>query len=177
MAAPHLHRYPLVRRLFLVTSIALATLAGGSALAASNTAAPQAASAGATTQATPHETVQIVDAFMAALADGQLEAARQYMTPDAVVMANGQVLGNRDAYIDGAARGDVAALRGVQRELVNRGVSADADIGWVVSEKRMRAGAGAQAARAIGLTETMLLAKTPSGWKITHIHWSSHAEG
>ena len=106
---------------------------------------------------------------------GQLEAARQLMTPDAVVMANGHVLGDRDTYINGAAKGDAAALGTVQRELLRRDVKAGADFGWVVSEKRLRAAGGAQAGEVV--TETMLLTRTAAGWKITHIHWSGRHAG
>ena len=118
------------------------------------------------------DAVQVVNSFMDSLASGQLDAARQLMTPDAVVMANGQVLGLRDAYIDGAAKGDSAALRSVQRELLRRDARAGANVGWVLSEKRLRVPAAAATGPSEVLTETMLLAKTPAGWKITHIHWS-----
>jgi len=118
-----------------------------------------------------NDAVQVVNNFMAALVGGQLEAARQLMTPDAVVIANGHVLGERDAYIDGAAKGDAAALRTVQRDLLRRDVKVGADVGWVLSEKRVRA-AGATEGPSEVVIETMLLAKTPAGWKITHIHWS-----
>ena len=96
--------------------------------------------------------------------------------PDAVVIANGQVLGDRDGYIDGAAQGDATALRLVRRELVRRDAKASADLGWVLSEKRLQAPGGAQSASETVL-ETMLLARTPSGWKITHIHWSGRRAG
>jgi ketosteroid isomerase-like protein len=119
--------------------------------------------------------VQVVTDFMTALASGQLEAARQLMTVDAVVMANGQVLGDREGYIDGAAKGDSAALRNVQRELLHRDASAGSDLAWVLSEKRMRGPVGGRGD--LMVTETMLLAKTPAGWKITHIHWSGRPAG
>ena len=106
--------------------------------------------------------MQVVNTFMAALAGGQLEAARQLMTPDAVVMANGHVLGERDAYIDGAAKGDAAALRTVQRELLRRDVKAGADLGWVVSEKPASRRPAPKATELV-VTETMLLAKTAEG--------------
>ena len=113
---------------------------------------------------------------MASLASGQLDAARQLMTPDAVVIANGQVLGNRDAYIDGPAKGDSAALRSVQRELLRR----DAQ-GWrqrgLGPEREAPARADRRQAPSEVVTETMLLAKTPAGWKITHIHWSGRRAG
>ena len=118
----------------------------------------------------------MVDAFMAALVGGQLDAARQFMAPDAVVIANGQVLGDRDAYIDGAAGADAAALRTVDREVLRRNVRADADSAWVLSEKRVHA-PGATTGPSEVVIETMLLAKTPMGWKITHIHWSGRRAG
>jgi hypothetical protein len=86
------------------------------------------------------------------------------------------VLGERDAYIDGAAKGDAAALRTVQRDLMRRDVKVGADVGWVLSEKRVRA-AGATEGPSEVVIETMLLAKTPAGWKITHIHWSGRSAG
>ena len=118
-----------MRSLLLATSLVLATVGAGSAFAQSPNA-PAAAKTGAqtrvaTTQAqavspATQEAVKVVNDFMGALASGQLEAARQLMTADAVVMANGNVLGQRDAYIDGAAKGDAAALGSVQRELLAR---------------------------------------------------------
>ena len=113
----------------------------------------------------------MVNGFMAALAGGKLEAARQQMAPDAVVIANGQVLGYRDEYIKGAAKADAAALGTAQRELLRRDAKAGANFGWVLSEKRLRTGNNPQGASEV-VVETMLLAKTPAGWKITHIHWS-----
>jgi hypothetical protein len=61
------------------------------------------------------------------------------MTPDAVVIANGQVLGDRDDYINGAAKGDAAALATVQRDLLRRDAKAGPNLAWVLSEKRLRA--------------------------------------
>jgi ketosteroid isomerase-like protein len=159
----------------------MATVASGSALAQS----PRAPAAGpdtsahssAATSAQANEAVKVVNDFMTALASGQLEVARQLMAPDAVVMVNGQVLGDRDGYINGPAKGDYVALRSVQRELLHRDAKADAQLGWVLSEKRMRAAPGAQGPAELVLTETMLLARTPAGWKIAHIHWSGRPAG
>jgi ketosteroid isomerase-like protein len=165
-----------VRSLLLAASLLLAT--------GSVSAQPSAPSAAAPTTTAPLSPAasaaeQVVNAFMTDLANGQLEAARQLMAPDAVVMANGQVLGDRDRYINGAAKGDAAALAGTQRELLHRSVQAGNDIGWVVSEKRVRrdATSAAQGPREVLVTETMLLARTTGGWKITHIHWSTRQAG
>jgi hypothetical protein len=42
----------------------------------------------------------------------------------------------------------------------------------VLSEKRVRA-AGNPDGPSEAVIETMLLARTSAGWKITHIHWST----
>ena len=161
-----------MRPLFLATSLFLSTLVASPAFAQSTPAA--AASA---TQSAENEATRAVDAFMTALYNGQLEAARQSMTPDAVVIANGTVLGTRDGYIDGAAKADAAAMKSVRsRELMHRDSQVDARMAWVVSEKRM-VGEGAGQLRAMVLTETFLLTKTSSGWKIRGIHWSSRNAG
>jgi ketosteroid isomerase-like protein len=157
-----------MRSLVLATSLALATIAVGPAFAQANgtsIGAPDASPAA-------RDAAQVVDAFMSAMVGGDLETARAQMTPNAVVVANGQVLGERDAYIDGAAKGDSAALRTVHRELVRRDARAGNDVAWVVSEKRLRAIATPGSGPSEMVVETMLLAKTDAGWKITHVHWS-----
>ena len=159
-----------MRSLLLSVCFALASLSTGSALAQSS-AAPAGGTAASVSPAAA-DAAKVVDAFMSALVGGQFESARQLMAPDSVVMANGQVLGLRDAYIDGAAKGDSTALRSVQRELVRRDGRAGTDVAWVVSEKRLRPIAAAANGPAETVVETMVLARTAAGWKITHIHWS-----
>ena len=161
-----------MRPLVLATSLFLSTLAGAPAFAQSTQASPMQAPPSA-----QDEAARVVDGFMASLSNGQLEAARQSMTPDAVVIANGTVLGTRDGYIDGAAKGDAIAMKSVRsRELMHRDARVGAQYGWIVSEKRM-VGEGAGQLRAMVLTETVLLTKTASGWKISGIHWSSRDAG
>ena len=173
MATSPVTRYLHVRPLFLATSLFLSALLAGPAFAQST----QPATAQAGQSAAQNEATKVVDEFMAALSNNQLEAARQAMTPNAVVIANGLVLGTRDGYIDGAAEADAVAMKSVRsRELMHRDSQVGAQVGWVVSEKRM-VGEAAGQMRAMVLTETFLLAKTPSGWKISGIHWSSRAAG
>lgn len=157
-----------VRLLLLASSLAL-VFAAGSVRAQTPTPPVQAA------QVSPaaNEAANVVNAFMAALAGNRLEVARQLMTPDAVVIANGQVIGTRDAYIDGAAKGDAAGLAQVQRELLRRDATANGNLGVVLSEKRITPTGAQPGGPAEIVTETMLLARDASGWKIAHIHWSN----
>jgi hypothetical protein len=156
-----------MRALVLAASLALACAVASPLFAVANAADISASD----TSPAARDAARTVDAFMTALVSGQLEQARAQMTPNAVVISNGEVLGERDEYIDGAAKGDSAALRTVQRELVRRDARAGVDVAWVVSEKRVRSPAAPQGASEV-VMETMLLAKTPAGWKITHVHWS-----
>jgi len=178
--SPFPRRYTSMRALLLAPVLLLSTLAVAPAFAQTATptrAATQAQAGSAQPSPAADAAEQVVNAFMADLSTGQFDAARQLMAPDAVVMANGVVLGDRDGYLDGPAKADVAALRGTQRELLHRAVHAGSDIGWVVSEKRVRHAGNDQGPREIVVTETMLLAKSAGGWKITHIHWSTRAVG
>jgi ketosteroid isomerase-like protein len=177
-----------MRTLLLTASLVLATVAlPASAQRSGPAAAPKAAApaqaapspaqaGGARIAPAANEAVQVVNAFMAALASGQLESARKLMAPDAVVIANGQVLGDRDAYINGAAKADAAALGTVQRELLRRDAKAGPNLAWVLSEKRLRVPGAAQGPSEV-VVETMLLAKTAAGWKISHVHWSGRRAG
>ncbi|MDR7098622.1 ketosteroid isomerase-like protein [Lysobacter niabensis] len=171
-----------MRRLLPAAFLALVAIAPASAFARSSVPvasvpvasvpAPSAPAAGANASASPaaREAAQVVDAFMTALASGQLDSARQLMAPHAVVIANGHVLGERDAYIDGAAKADAAALGSVPRELLRRDARAGSDVAWVLSEKRLHTGAAQGPSEVV--VESMVLARTTAGWKITHIHWS-----
>lgn len=172
-----LHRYTFVRALLLASSLVFATVASGSAFAQSTALKTTTPTMAATQSPDATAAEGVVNTFMADLASGQLDAARQLMTTDAIVMANGIVLGDRDGYFNGPAKGDIEALRNTQRELLHRSVKTGGDMGWVVSEKRVRHAGTDQGPREIVVTETMLLAKTAGGWKISHIHWSTRAVG
>lgn len=178
MTVPPTLRYLLVRSLLLafVLLTATATVTGNAFARDPVPSVPSPAAQSGGTQRSPaaNDAVQVVNDFMAALVGGRIEAARQLMSPEATVLANGNVLGDRDGYINGAAKADAAALATVERELLRRDVKTGANFGWVVSETSLRQPGAAQAEV---VTETMLLARTADGWKITHIHWSGRHAG
>ena len=120
------------------------------------------------------DAVLVLDTFMGALAAGQLDAARRFMTPDAVLLADGAPLGQRDEYFATRARTDAAKLGSSERTLLRRQALGGPNVAWVVSEKVLRS-RGEGTASGMHMVETVLLVKTLEGWKIAHVHWSSSA--
>jgi hypothetical protein len=172
-----------MRSLLLVSSLVLATFGAGSAFAQSaNAKAAVNTGAQARVAATPaqavstKEAVQVVNDFMGALASGQLEAARKFMTVDAV--GDGQWQRPRPTRClyrwsgEGrfrrparrAARTPVPPGKGRRRRCLG-------------PERKARERDRRHRGPSEVVIETMLLGKTPAGWKITHIHWSGRHAG
>jgi hypothetical protein len=67
---------------------------------------------------------------------------------------------------------DMAFLKTARQTVTRRSGDAVGDLAWVASEQRFakpdESGLGSTAS-----TETMVLKRTPDGWRIVHIHWSS----
>jgi hypothetical protein len=116
------------------------------------------------------EAVAVVDAFVTALAVGRTAWAGRFLDPGVVVVIDGQVQGSRADYLAHRAGADAALRHGAQRRLRRRQARAGTALAWVVSENVWQDAADARVE-----TETMVLGRTPGGWKILHIHWSSHA--
>jgi len=117
--------------------------------------------------------VQVVDGFMAKLSSGDLAFAEKFLEPGVVVISNGIIYGSRSDYLNGPAKTDALYLQKSRRQLLRRQARAGASFAWVISEKALSPQAPGKSATQL-ISETMLLVKTPAGWKITHIHWSSH---
>lgn len=148
-------------------------MAGAHAFAQSTTrAAPAAPATGAPAPVriapAAQPAVAVVGAFFEALAKGDLKTAGAQLDPGVVVVTNGGIRGGREDYMAHQAAGDSAFLKASQRHLVRRDAQADANVAWVVSEKRFAGPKGA-----LETIETLVLAKRAGGWKIVHIHWSS----
>jgi ketosteroid isomerase-like protein len=120
------------------------------------------------------DAVRVLDTFMGALVAGQLDAARRFMTPDAVLLADGAPLGQRDEYFATRARNDATRLGSSERTLLRREARGGPNLAWVVSEKVLRS-RGEGTSSGLHMVETVLLVKTLEGWKIAHVHWSSNA--
>lgn len=137
------------------------------ALLAPATAAAQAA----TDSARAAEVRALVHDFHTALSSGDSLRALGYLHPEVAVYESGhsETLAQ---YRSGHLRSDIAFAQAVRREIMRDGAEVWGDQALYTSEYHTR---GQWREREIDShgTETMVLVRTPEGWRIRHVHWSS----
>ncbi len=116
--------------------------------------------------------VDVVRAFHAALEAGDSAAAIDLLAPDVVVLEAGGVEASRDEYASRHLRSDIGFVSSVTREVTREFSGMEGEVAWVLGEAHTR---GTYRGRAVDsfVAETMILKRTPAGWRIVHIHWSS----
>lgn len=111
--------------------------------------------------------------YHAALARGDSVAALALLAPDAVILESGG-LESRDEYRSHHLPGDIGFARAVPSRRGPIKVTLAGDVAWAVSSSETT---GTFRDRAINSTgvELMVLSRTPEGWRIRAIHWSSRS--
>lgn len=113
----------------------------------------------------------VVHAYHTALATGDSVAALRLLSPDAVILESGE-LETRAEYHAHHLSADIAyakALPSVRGAVVVRVVG---DVAWASSGSTTKGTYRERAVNAVG-AELMVLSRSPSGWVIRAIHWSS----
>jgi ketosteroid isomerase-like protein len=112
-----------------------------------------------------------VRAFHQALATGDSAGALRLLAADAVILESGG-RETRDEYAAHHLPEDMAFSRAVPSEPGPLQVTVSGDVAWASSTSVIR---GTYRNRPIDLagTELMVLSRTPTGWQIRAIHWSS----
>jgi ketosteroid isomerase-like protein len=116
--------------------------------------------------------VEVVRAFYVALETGDSAAAINLLTPDVVVLEAGGVEASRDEYASHHLGSDMAFVSSVTREVMREFSGMEGDVAWVLGEARVRGTFRERPVDSV-VAETMILRRTPAGWRIAHIHWSS----
>lgn len=114
----------------------------------------------------------IAERFRQALAAGDTDAAVVLLDPDVQIFEQGNVERSRAEYAAHHLKSDASFLKNSTLALLSRSGNAVGDLAWVGSESRISAGSTGKAVDIVS-TETLVLKKTTSGWRIVHIHWSS----
>jgi len=119
------------------------------------------------------EAVAVVDAFQAALQAGDIDRAAGYLDPGVVILESGGAEHSRDEYLAVHAPADARFLKTVRITPNHRTARVEGNLAWVASLSEFEFEKEGQVAF-IDSAETMVLRRDAAGWKIVHIHWSSH---
>lgn len=124
-------------------------------------AAPEAAAIRAT-----------AEKFHAALAAGEAKAVMALLRDDASIVEAGAVE-TRAQYGKGHLSEDIAYARAVPAKQLSMIVREDGNVAWVITTFRVTGTFQGKPVDNVA-AETMVLAKSPAGWGIRSLHWSSH---
>ena len=113
-----------------------------------------------------------VNAFQAAVANGDEGIAKNLLAPDVLIYESGGQERSRDEYTSHHMKGDMAFLGKAQIQRLDQKQHGHADLA-VVSTRSRITGQHKDKAVDIHSTETMVLKRIAGGWQIVHIHWSS----
>ena len=109
--------------------------------------------------------------FHRALAGGKSDQVMALLHVDALIVEGGTVQ-TREEYKREHLPADIAYAAAVPGKQLNAVVQQDGDVAWVTSTFNVK---GTFQSKEINdlAAETMVLIKTPAGWLIRSIHWSS----
>lgn len=112
-----------------------------------------------------------VEAFHKALAAGKPEKVMSLLQPDALIIEGG-VVQTRSEYGSEHLAEDIAFARAVPATSQNIAMRQEGNAAWVTTRFRM---VGEFHGKPIDsrTAETAILTRTPAGWRIRAIHWSS----
>ena len=105
----------------------------------------------------------------------EFKAGQSKLDPIVLVLESGRAERSAEEYLGGHAKSDAAFLKGVHQQILRRTARASGDFAWVASESELHTQVDGKAVTMLS-TETMLLQRRPTDWKIVHIHWSSRTK-
>ena len=116
--------------------------------------------------------VAVVDRFGQALATGDLGTVESLLAADVLILEAGGAERSRKEYLGHHAISDAKFLKDAHSQLTQRRARVIGDMAWVGSESELHTSKEGKALTLLS-AETMVLKRTPDGWRIAHIHWSS----
>jgi ketosteroid isomerase-like protein len=156
------HTFPALRSLLL---------AGSLALGAPAVAAAQHHGAHHATPADSAEVAATVERFHRALADADSAGALALLTNDVQILESGGAE-DRAEYRSHHLGADIEFARAVPSQRTATSVRVHGDVAWATSTSTTQGTFRERAINSAG-AELMVLVRTPQGWRIAAIHWSS----
>ena len=128
---------------------------------------------GRTTRSDSSAVVALVANFHEALAAGDSARALAALAPDVMILESGGIE-NRDDYRAHHLPADIQFARAVASTRTVTRVTIEGDAAWVVASSVTQGQNNGRAVNSAG-AELVVLRRTPSGWLISAVHWSSRA--
>lgn len=116
--------------------------------------------------------VAVAERFGKALASGDLKAAGALLDPNVLILESGGVERSREEYLGHHAISDATFLKNAHVQLQRRTARIDGSLVWVGSVSELHTTKDGKPLTLLS-TETMVLRRSGSDWRIVHIHWSS----
>ena len=131
-----------------------------------------APSAKSQTSADSAAALAVVERFHAALRTGDSSGVMAVLAPDVIVLESGD-MEDRAAYLAHHLPADIEFAKATTEQRDPWQVTVRGDVAWVASTGRTR---GTFRGREVNSAsaELMVVVRTPAGWRISAIHWSSH---
>ena len=115
----------------------------------------------------------IVRSFHEALSSGNREGALALLDPGVVIFEQGGAEMSRDEYASEHLGADIDFSRATTSKVVDQRTRAKGKSAWVLTTSETTGSFRGKDVASRNV-ETMALEKTTGGWRIVHIHWSSH---
>jgi len=118
--------------------------------------------------------VAAVKTLHEALSSGNASEVEELLDPNVLILEGGSVQRSRKEYAGHHLPADLRFMKSVGYKLERQSGDTVGDLAWVVSEARL---SGNREDKPVDIvsTDTLVLKKSPAGWKIVHIHWSSRS--
>ena len=113
----------------------------------------------------------VVERYHRALAAGDSTGALALLAPDAIILESGGVE-TRSEYRSHHLAGDIEFARAIRSQRGPVRVRVNGNVAWATSTSITEGQFRERAINSAG-AELMVLTRTPRGWRISAIHWSS----
>jgi ketosteroid isomerase-like protein len=115
--------------------------------------------------------VRTVSRFHAALEAGDTATVKTLIAPDLQVLEGGEVE-SRAQYFAHHLAADIEFARAVRSERTVVSYVSEGNVAWLTSTSTASGKFNGRDINSVG-AELMILSRTPEGWKIRAVHWSS----
>lgn len=115
--------------------------------------------------------VRVASRFHQILSTGDTAGISAVLAPDLRVLEGGGVE-NRQQYYSHHLAADIEFAKAIKEEKTPFSVTCDGNVIWLVSTSTSTGNFRGREVNSVG-AELMILSRTPDGWKIRAVHWSS----